>query len=187
MGLFSKMFGGAAVPKPTYHTEPAYVGLRKQILALRPDQLGVPGDTPILAVLVEMSRPDAVVTLVAVVDGAASLYFSNGGGIIGAGGNPGPNAAARQLVAKAAEFQSVCALTKEFPLPARARVRFYLVTPQGVLAAEAMEEDLGNRLHPHSPLFFAAHELITQIQLSEEKGEGAAGGEDEQNQPERPR
>jgi len=59
-----------------------------------------------------------------------SLYFSNGGGIIGAGENPGPSAAARKLVTKAAEFRSACTLTTEFPLPQNAHARFYLVTPR---------------------------------------------------------
>jgi hypothetical protein len=59
-----------------------YVGLRQQVLRLTPDQLGnrVPTDAPILALLMETAYPEAVATLVAVADGSASLYFSNGGG-----------------------------------------------------------------------------------------------------------
>ena len=117
----------------------------------------------------ETGYTEAVATLVAVMDGSASLYFSNGGGIIVAGENPEPNAAARKLVAKAAEFQRGCTLTKEFPLSPRAHTRFYIMTPQGVLTSEAKEDDLGNGRHRMSPLFHTAHELITQIRLAEEK------------------
>jgi len=59
--------------------------------------------------------------------------------------------------------------TQEFPLPQKARTRFYLITPKGVLTTEAKEDDLGNGRHPISPLFHTAHELITQIRLNEEE------------------
>ncbi|HSE87216.1 MAG TPA: hypothetical protein VLJ79_13415 [Candidatus Binatia bacterium] len=108
-------------------------------------------------------------TLVAVIDGAASLYFSNGGGIIGAGESPEPNAAARRVVAKAADFREACTLTHEFPLPQKAYTRFYIITPKGILTSEAKEDDLGNGRHRLSSLFRAAHELITQMRLTEEK------------------
>jgi hypothetical protein len=115
----------------------------------------------------ETGYAEAVATLLGVTDGSASLYFSNGGGIIGAGEKPEPNAAARKLVAKAAEFESALSVAKDFPLPQRAHTRFYIVTRTGVLTAEAMENDLGSGRHGLSPLFHAAHKLITEIRLTE--------------------
>jgi hypothetical protein len=67
------------------HAE-VYESLRRQVLQLTPDQLGDAfADAPILALLMETGYPGAVATLVGVADGASSLYFSNGGGFIGAG------------------------------------------------------------------------------------------------------
>jgi hypothetical protein len=64
-----------------------YSRLRTQVLELTPAQLGdsVSVDAPILALLMETAYPEAVATLIAVADGSSSLYFSNGGGFIGAG------------------------------------------------------------------------------------------------------
>jgi hypothetical protein len=68
-----------------------YMGLRQQVLSLTPVQLGAElADAPILALLMETGYPEAVATLVAVVDGTSSLYFSNGGGLLGAGEVPRP-------------------------------------------------------------------------------------------------
>ena len=66
----------------------AYFGLRRQVLDLTPDQLGIASDTPVIALLMETGYPEAVATLVGVIDGSTSLYFSNGGGVIGAGAHP---------------------------------------------------------------------------------------------------
>lgn len=162
------LFGGEA-DNSTYKTADVYDGLRKQILELKAEQLGAPKNQAVLAVVMETGYPEAVVTLVAVMDGSASLYFSNGGGIIGAGENAEPKAAARKVVTKAAEFRSACTHTKEFPLPRKSFTRFYIITPEGVLTSEAKEDDLGNGRHRMSQLFHTAQELITQIRLTEEK------------------
>ncbi len=169
MSALGGLFGGEP-SKPTYKTAEVYDDLRKQILELKAEQLGAATNQPVLAVVMETGYPKAVVTLVAVMDGSASLYFSNGGGIIiGAGQNLQPNAAARKLVTKAAEFKSACTMTREFPLPEKAHTRFYIITPAGVLTSEATEEDLGSGRDCMSPLFRTAHELITQIRLIDEK------------------
>src|SRR5437868_3065405 len=101
LSTLGRLFGGEP-SKPTYKTAGVYDGLRKQILELKADQLGAPTNQAVLAFVMETGYPEAVATLVAVMDGSASLYFSNGGGIIGARENPEPNAAARKLVEKAA-------------------------------------------------------------------------------------
>jgi hypothetical protein len=170
-----RLFGGEPI-ESTYKVAGAYQGLRQQILELKSEQLGISTTEAVLAVMMETGYPEAVATLVAVVDGSASLYFSNGGGIIGAGESPEPNAAARRVVAKAAEFRTACILTNEFPLPRKAYTRFYIVTPKGILTSEGKEDDLGNGRHSMSPLFHMAHELITQMRLADEKREAEASG-----------
>jgi hypothetical protein len=133
--LFSRLFGGES-SKSSYKPAKIYDGLRKQILQFTAERLGASANQKVLAVLMETGYPEAVATLAAVMDGSASLYFSNGGGIIGGGEKPGQNAAARKLVAKAAEFESECAPTTEFTLPQKAHTRFCIITERR-LTAEA--------------------------------------------------
>jgi hypothetical protein len=179
MNSFFSTLGRVFSGKPgesTYKVADVYRGLRQQILELNSEQLGISTTETVLAVVMETGYPEAVATLVAVVDGSASLYFSNGGGIIGAGQSPETNAAARRLVAKAADFRAAGIITNEFPLPQQGYIRFYIVTPRGILTSEAKENDLGNGRHSMSPLFHMAHKLITQMRLADEKREAEASG-----------
>src|SRR5260221_10737211 len=77
-----------------------YKHLRAQALQLNAAEVG--SADPAFGVLMETGYPEAVVSLLALADGTASLYFSNGGGIIGSGQREGPAVAARALVAFAA-------------------------------------------------------------------------------------
>lgn len=170
MGLFSSLFGGgkrkgdsAADSLPS---EPAeiYLGLRNQVLSQwASDVTPLESTTKSLALLMETGYPSAVATLVAIADGTTSLYFSNGGGIIGSGEDETVRAAALSLLTKAGEFTTAMQPADSFPLPPRGSVRFHLITTNGCWSAEAVEDDLGYMRHPLSPLFHKGHEVITAI------------------------
>ena len=149
-----------------YQQAEIYSDLRKQVLSLTKEQLGK--DLPVLAVLMETGYPEAVATLVSVADGASSLYFSNGGGIVGAGEYKQVADSSLALVAKATQNISNLKLTKEYPLPRKGYTRFYVVTSSGVYTEEVLEDDLGNKKHKLSPVFFQGHELISYIRAAEE-------------------
>ncbi len=149
-----------------YEQAEVYSDLRKQVLSLTTDQLGK--NVPVLAVLMETGYPEACATLIAVADGASSLYFSNGGGIIGAGEYKQVHDSSVALVTKAGNNISNLSLTKEFPLPKKGYTRFYVVTPSGIYTDEALEDDLGNERHALSPVFFQGHELISYIRAADE-------------------
>jgi hypothetical protein len=117
----------------------------------------------------ETGYPDATVSLVAMADGAASLYLSTGGGMIGAGQHPKPAAAARSLVALASHNLERLKTATDKPLPAPGRVRFYVLTKRGVLTAEAGESELGESRHDLSPLFYAGQDLISEMRKVDEK------------------
>jgi hypothetical protein len=55
----------------------------------------------------------------------------------------------------------------DYPLPQPRHTRFYLLTSNGVLRADAPEREFGENRHVLSPLSYAAQELITEIRASE--------------------
>ena len=115
----------------------------------------------------ETVHPQAVVTLVGVVDGTTSLYFSNGGGILGAGTKPPvADATARWLEAGSGVLPQLPEITDP-PLPTEGMTQFVLVTPTGLRGAVAREAELGERRHELSGFFFAAQDVITQIRLTQ--------------------
>jgi len=146
-----------------------YTGLRQQILRLTPDELGdeALSDAPIVALLMETGYPEAVATLVAVVDGTSSLYFSNGGGVIGAGEHAAvADASRRWLETGGALLPELSAITDPSP-PTEGLTQFVAVTGEGLRGIVAPEEELGEGRHSLSPLFYAGQDVITQIRLVE--------------------
>jgi hypothetical protein len=144
-----------------------YSDLRQQILQLTPDKLGDEVEGPIVALLMETGYPEAVATLVAVADGTTSLYFSNGGGVIGAGEHvPVADANRRWLEVASSVLPQLSEVTDPTP-PAAGETQFVAVTPAGLRGAGAPEEDLGEGRHALSELFNAGQDVITQIRLLE--------------------
>jgi len=183
LAFFTRLFGADSSAKPPYEQAEVHKGLRSRILELKPSDIGESDADKILAVVMETGYEKTAVTLVAVCDGAASIYFSNGGGILGAGGQPQGRAAALSLISEAAKFRSSLILSKDAPLPQPGQTLFYLVTGKGLLTASAKEVDLGEQRHKLSPLFYKAQELITAIRLTNEAREKADSTE---RQPKKP-
>lgn len=182
MGVLSWLFGCGKSDPPSPPTTPSsaaasatattvasdytpadvYSGLRGQVLALKPGDLGLPDKKP-LAVLMETGYDEAVATLAVIADGTTSLYFSNGGGIIGAGQHVPVQKVSSEFLANVAGVSNRLTPTTDFPLPKRGRVRFYLLCGEGIRTAEASEQDLGHDRHVLSPIFHKAHEVITAV------------------------
>ncbi len=148
-----------------YKVAEVYTALRDQVLQVKPDAIGqaATGQSTVFAILMETGYPEAVATLVAVADGSASLYFSNGGGIIGGGEHQPVRKVCKEFLTLAQDFVLQSSITDKFPLPKQGNVRCYLLTQEGVYTFEATEDDLGYERHPCSPLFHKGHELISAI------------------------
>lgn len=162
LSSFTRLIG-ATNASPRYKTVPIYDDLRSRALVLSAELAGARKEDEVFGVLMETGYPEAVATLISARDGSASLYYSSGGGTIGAGGHDRPNAASRKLVAMAAAFLKHMTKTEKSPLPKEGFTRFYFVTRSGLFTAEVKEADLGEGRHVLSPVFYAAHELIHEI------------------------
>jgi hypothetical protein len=149
-----------------------YVLLRDMVFGAKPDSIGLhqtPAPGRVWGVVMETGYEEAVATLVALADGTVSLYFSNGGGIIGLGAHEEIQRASQALLEFAPGFAKYCQPATKNPLPRREHTSFYLLLHNAILTADAREADLGNDRHDLSPLFHRAHKLITEIRLADEK------------------
>ena len=148
-----------------------YLDMRNQALLLNPDKINlVPENSDsIFGVIMETGYKDYAVTLLCLGDSTVSLYFSNGGGIIGIGQHEGPKKACHSILSFAKEFTSHFKDSEDFPIPKKGNTVFYFLTLNGVLTFEAKESELGNGRSPLSPLFVKAHELISEARIIDEK------------------
>ena len=147
-------------------------------LGLTPESVGVEaeaGPARPYGILMETGYADAVFTLAAFCTGDASLYFSNGGGLVGGVGHAAVRAAASQFVASAERFLPSLAATADYPLPGPGRTRFYVLTTTGTCTAEADQRALGEGRNELSPLFHAGHRVITELRAFG-SGRGIRGG-----------
>jgi len=117
-------------------------GLRQHALTVSAADLGLgpTADRPqVWGVVMETGYPEAVATLVVFGEGSTSLYFSNGGGVIGAGEHAAVRAAGEILLASAEQYLDGFTVTAATPLPGVGQVRFYLRTFTGTLRLRPMK------------------------------------------------
>jgi hypothetical protein len=158
------------VPEPVT----IFKNLRDTLLSMSPARLGVFRSEAlpnVWGVLMETGYAPAVVTLVSLADGTTSLCFGSGGGVIGAEKHTTVREATAAFIAAAEHHRDKLAPTDSFPLPDVDRVRFYVLTFTGTLTAEAGERELGKRTHELSALFYAGHDVITQIRVTSDESE----------------
>jgi len=157
---------------PLYSPSGIYLNLRDMVFGISKQEGengGVRSDD-VLAFMMEVGMDDGsdCYSLAVIPDGSASLYFSNGGGILGAGENLEVAAAAKDVV-KASE--SLLPLfdkshqMQDYPLPSPAMVRFYFIKLGEVLSTEVPEDELEEGAHGLSALFSKAHELIVSMRI----------------------
>ena len=140
--------------------------LRKMVFNLNPNEIGLSKESfgyPVWGIVMETGFPDGSFTLVSLAEGTTSLYFSNGGGIIGGGEHDSVREAAGYYLTGAQHFYENAKKVTEYPAPTNGEVKFYFLTYEGVRMYSAPEEKLGNEKDELSNLFFAAHRVISEL------------------------
>jgi hypothetical protein len=146
-----------------------YLGLRNMALSIASTEKGQPskaGPNDPLAVLMDIPTTHRTATIVAYADGTASIYISNGGGYLGGSqSHQAIHDASMKMISVAHKFQDKMQIAKQYPLPEKGAIFFYVVTNNGVYMARAPEAELNKRTHPLTELYAAGQEIITQYRL----------------------
>jgi len=146
-----------------------YRTLRSMALEYDPAEVDVPTDEPwtgALMAMMEIGSADGTATVVAMVDGTVSMYFSNGSAVIGVGEHAAARGAAQHFRTVAAESRHQLGGAETFPLPEGGQVRFHVRTVDGRYSAGAPEALLRTGRHPLAPLYAAGQDLITEVRLA---------------------
>ncbi|HVZ71831.1 MAG TPA: hypothetical protein VHJ20_05590 [Polyangia bacterium] len=108
------------------------VSLRDELLRSTATEVHVKPLRHVWGVLMERGYTKGTATVVALTDGTASLYIPAGGAVTGAQAYAPSRLAALRLCDSAADALGDAVPTLEFPPPAKGRVRFYILTEDGV-------------------------------------------------------
>ena len=117
----------------------------------------------------ETGYPDGAATLVCLSDGTTSLYTSSGGGIIGGGSHESVVRQTEKLLQVVDGHLAQMAEAVDQSLPADGYTIIRALTREGPRTYQALEVDLGKGRSVMSPVFYAAHDVITQLRLIESK------------------
>jgi hypothetical protein len=144
--------------------------LRSMVFALKPSDIGLdrksfPGQ--VWGVVMETGMDSGFYTLVVLADGTTSLYFSTGGGIIGAGEHSSVRTESVRYLAIAESASSTATPSNSFPPPTAGQTSFYFFTFDGTRSYSAKEVDLGEQRDKLSELFHAAHSVIASVRQAQ--------------------
>jgi hypothetical protein len=142
--------------------------LRALILSTTPDQVGVsPSDAlpNVWGVLMEMWLEKTLVTLVSLADGTTSLYFSTGGGIIGAGGHAEVASASNAFIRQAEDLHRSLPEVDACSMPAVGNIAFHLLTFAAHRSIEVPDAEARGTDGVWYPLWVAGQRVLKQIRL----------------------
>jgi hypothetical protein len=145
-----------------------YQGLRRNVLGLDPATIGLaptPEHPMVFAGLMEMGMEGGVASLVVIGDGTTSLYYSTGGGIIGAGLHESVKAPSRFFLSSLERHVKELAPDEPgHPTPAAGMTHLRaLIFGGGHLLVAARGEEFGEKRHPLWEIFYAGHGVITAM------------------------
>jgi hypothetical protein len=164
----------AGLPGSPKNKDNPYAGLKSLAYATRYDQLNLedPGDREILfGVMMDWDYEGiAIITLVAFKTGDASIYFSTGTGIIGAGLHPEVSKACKEFIDKAETFLPL-AIKDSLLTTEKGVLKFYFLTNKAKYTIEDSIDKVTDHSSPLNTLFIEANKLIACIRVADEKSQ----------------
>lgn len=154
-------------PLDPYPVVPQYLATRNQALHIPPTQfsnLKFKADE-VYGVIVDMPLSQTImVSLVCFINGAANLYFNNGGEYVGASTRyKSVVQAARNLVVNATPLKNQCRRTSQFPLPTNNMHYVYLMTKRGIFRAEINPRTLKEAEKETRVVYYLYQQVMTAL------------------------
>jgi hypothetical protein len=175
MGILSFLFGKSApAAQSASGKNPADAGrdLRNMMLATPAAKFGAKPSSEfprVYGVLMDWPIGDSIATVFSSSTGAASLYTTSTFGIIGGEGHATVRSAAIEFVRAADRLYDEATLTTAYPYPAANRVKFYLLTYEGVRVVDTDLAAIENLTSTYAEYFGLAQAVLTELRRVTEK------------------
>ena len=166
------MMGSVAMAKEAVKSEAEMVAsLRQMVLSLKSGDIGISASTfphEVWGILMETGYDSGAFTLAVLADGTVSLYFSTGGGVIGAGEHESVRRPAGSFIGLTNRYVSEAKPSKTQPLPSEGQTIFDFLTNSGIRSYSAKEMDLGEGRDKLSELFHSGHAVIAEVRKTQQ-------------------
>ncbi len=152
--------------------------LRIQMLTAPAAKFGIeptPDYPRVYGIVMDWPIGEDIATVVSLCDGSASLYTTSTFGVIGGIGHESVRREACVFVKAAANFVTVSSPTSEFPYPESNRVRYYLLTFDGVKVIDAALRAVTEGGHKSAELFAHGQAVLAELRLVTENDSGNDG------------
>jgi hypothetical protein len=188
--IMAALFSGTAVaaenPKPAPNKEEAKQTPKPSADAMRELRLRALSDGPerfhfkkktaegeeVYAVLMDWPLDEAVVTIVAIWDGEASIYTTGTFGIIGGVGHESVRKAATALTDEAQKNLALAAATTDFAYAKKGQVRFFFLTFSGVRSVIFTEAEVEKKGTTAFTLYSKAQQVLTEMRMITQQQRG---------------
>jgi hypothetical protein len=126
------------------------------------------GINQVIAVIIDIGSKMGGYCLVAVSDGSCSLYFENGGGIIGAGQHKNVQYVSRILLTEANDLMDNPVLQFKTDIPKDKNFIIHILTKNGKYEFVGKTNDISEQSNS-GRLFYLCSNVITQLRLLDER------------------
>ncbi|MBR3629643.1 MAG: hypothetical protein IKN55_04135 [Oscillospiraceae bacterium] len=158
-------------PLDPYPVTPKYLQTRNSALHITPSQLKntkVKSDEVYGIVIDVPMNPELMVTMVCYINGAANLYFNNGGEYTGASTRyKSVVQAARNLVVNATPLKAKAKRTSSFPLPVGITHFVYLLTKRGIFKTEITPGQLTEDDKEKRVVYFLYQQMMGAMRVAQ--------------------
>lgn len=150
--------------------EEMYFSLREAAIRGRIPRKQTSDDPYAWGLVMDLVTRKGSLSVVAMVDGHASIYGGGGRFYLGGDSHQGVRSAARRAVEIANTMLPLGQAQPDLPLPPTGTVSFYVMTDAGIQAATVSGRALEGGHDRLSPLYLAVQQVVTQYRLLEENG-----------------
>lgn len=167
MSVLEKLFSRFA-PKKKPNPGVVMSELRLKMLHLKPEEIEAKPTLEfphVYGVILDWPLEGQTVSIIASCKGDASLYTTSTFGIVGGVDHYKVRQAAAQFVFAAEKHFVEAVPTTDFSLPKPDRIKFFLVTYEGVRLIEAGREPVMSAQDQYSPFFGAGQAVLTELRL----------------------
>jgi hypothetical protein len=150
-------------------TSSRYRELRQQMLNLKPQDIGVTldNDNQVFGAVVDMPINDNIATLICCIGGTVSLYYSNGGGMIGIGDRyEEVRKAGGSFLYSVGQILQYFKIVDNFSLPISKNTSVYLLTKEKIYKMEFNMDNLNSSEEHIQFLIFLIQNVLTKIRDS---------------------